>query len=71
MFGMKADNTYKEDVTDRMEQFAIVINPKRLSSSYEYHAQLLNEWCYENKCIPLNFKIEGQTICAIVRRVRD
>ena len=73
MLGMKENNNYRIDVTNNMEQFAIVINPPKLNfkEGYEYQARLLNEWCYEHKCIPVSYKLEGQTICAVVKRIKD
>ena len=71
MFGTEKKRYTAEvsEVTYNMEQFAIKIYPNNLRNSYDIG--ILNEWCYENNCIPLNYKLEGSTIYAVVKRIKQ
>ena len=66
MFGKKEMTTYQSNVTAQMQQFAI-----KLQGGYDFdkNVRLLNEWCFEHNCIPLNFKIETTVILAVVKRI--
>ena len=73
MFGNKSNSKRPDvknkqpDVTDEMEQFAIVLVTP--IANYDERIQALNTWCYEHKCVPLNFKFEQGGIFAVVKRV--
>ena len=69
MFGKKEKKN--QNVTEEMNQFAVMI-PGGVSTTTCVEA--LNKWCYENNCIPLNFKIEDaplslKYVLALVKRI--
>lgn len=66
MFGKKETTNYQTNVMAQMQQFAIMLQG---GYSFDKNVQLLNEWCYEHKCVPLNFKIETTVILAVVKRI--
>ena len=66
MFGKKETTTYQSNVTAQMQQFAIRLQGKY---NFEKDVQTLNQWCYENNCIPLNYRTEGDSILAVVKRI--
>ena len=66
MFNKKETTTYQPDVTAQMQQFAIMIPRK---NSLEKDVERLNQWCYENHCVPLNFDITSLGVYAVVKRI--
>lgn len=66
MFNKKETTTYQPDVTAQMQQFAICLPRK---GNFERDVESLNQWCYKNHCVPLNFDIESFAIVAVVKRI--
>lgn len=66
MLGKKETTTYHPDVTTQMQQFAICL---KRNIRQENDVQMLNQWCYENHCVPLNFDMGPNYIFAVVKRI--
>ena len=66
MFNKKETTTYQPDATAQMQQFAIYLPRK---GNFERDVESLNQWCYENHCVPLNFDIAPLGIFAVVKRI--
>lgn len=66
MLGKKETTMYRPDITAQMQQFAIRL-PRQIN--LERDVESLNQWCYENHCVPLTFDIEPIGIYAVVKRI--